>query len=144
MDFGQAVRTATGDPVLMGLSAIWFVNSCIQTWDKRTVQRQKLLETGSYSVGDLATKEHWKSVRAVDDTNVFTINGQVAELRRGRLILLSWLHIGLLVALAVMNWQWALVLYLGTFVLAVLPVLEWLGTLMSKPFYRVLQKGIDY
>lgn len=128
----------------MGLSALWFVNSCIQTWDKRIIQRHKLMETGSFTVGDIATKEHWSSIRAADQANVFIVNGRIAELRRGRLILLSWVHIGLLIVLAVMDWRWTLALYIGTFILAVLPVLEWLGTLMSKPFYRELRKGIDY
>ena len=101
-------------------------------------------KAGSYSFRDVVTSEHWKTIREVDRTNVFVYRGQIIELRKGPLALVSWLHIGLLVTLAILDWRWTLLLYAGAFVLAVLPVLESVGSLIAKPFYRVLQSGIDY
>ena len=140
MDFTQAVQAPLRDPWVLWLSILWLLISCIQTWDKRIVQRRKIAEAGSFSFRDIATAEHWEAIRHADEMNAFIYRDQIIELRKGPLAFVSWIHTGLLVALAILNWQWTLILYLGTFVLAVLPVLESIGAVLAKPFYRVLTR----
>lgn len=132
------------DPLVLWLRIAWLFNASIQTWGKRIVQRRKFEETGSFSFGDLVTRDHWAAIRYADQMNVFIFREQIIELRRGALTFVSWLHFGLLVALAILNWQWTVLLYSATFVLAVLPVLESVGALLSRPFCRVLRADYSY
>lgn len=45
-----------------------------------------------------------------------------------------WIHIGLIIAMLVLNWKYALtVLFIG-FILEVLPVWETIGNILMRPF----------
>lgn len=144
MDLEQVINAPVKDPWLLGLSVLWFLNSCVGTWDKRLAQKQKIEDIGTYSFSDMGTKEHWQAIRDVQKANLFVYRERIIELNKGLLNLVSWLHLGLLIGIVFLNWQWALLLYIGTFGLAVAGVLELVGALVAKPFYRVLQRGIDY
>jgi len=45
-----------------------------------------------------------------------------------------WIHIGLIIAMFVLNWRYALVLIVIGFIFAVLPVWEMIGNIIMSPF----------
>lgn len=134
MNLAETLKSAIQDPLILGLSIAWFLTSCIQTWQKRVMQRHK---SDSFSLSEMATAEHHREMRDIVRGNVFNYRGKVIEFKMGWINLVVWINIFLLVALVYLNWQWTLLLYVVGFILAVLPVLESIGALMSRPFYRV-------
>lgn len=48
--------------------------------------------------------------------------------------LIGWIHWGLALALLIINWKYAIIIYIVLFVLAVLPVLEIIGNILMSPF----------
>lgn len=97
------------DSVVLGLSVLLFVLSCLNTFDKRLVQAKR---EGFQPEQELPA---W--------TNIFL-----------------WVYYPLFVVLAILNWQWAILLYVVLFILAVLPVSETIGNLLYgmlfAPFRR--------
>ena len=45
-----------------------------------------------------------------------------------------WIHIGLIIAMFVMNWRYALAVLVIGFILEVLPVWETIGNILMSPF----------
>lgn len=53
--------------------------------------------------------------------------------------LIGWIHWGLALALLMVNWKYAILVFIAMFVLAVLPVLETIGNLLMSPFKQRTQ-----
>ena len=45
-----------------------------------------------------------------------------------------WIHIGLIIAILIMNWKYALIVLVIGFILEVLPVWETIGNILMSPF----------
>ncbi|MBA7576652.1 hypothetical protein ES708_18493 [subsurface metagenome] len=45
-----------------------------------------------------------------------------------------WIHIGLIIAMLILNWEYAIIVFIVMFVLAILPVLETIGNTLMSPF----------
>jgi len=45
-----------------------------------------------------------------------------------------WIHIGLIIAMLVINWKYALIVLVIGFILEVLPVWETIGNILMSPF----------
>ncbi len=50
----------------------------------------------------------------------------------------------ILIVLVVLNWRWAIVLYVILFILRVMPVLEWFGGILMTPFLKSSGVGIAW
>lgn len=48
--------------------------------------------------------------------------------------LVVWIHLGLALALFLINWKYAVIVFIAMFFLAVLPVLEIIGNILMSPF----------
>jgi hypothetical protein len=53
--------------------------------------------------------------------------------------LIGWIHWGLALALLIINWKYAIIVFIVMFVLAVLPVLETIGNILMNPFKQRTQ-----
>jgi len=53
--------------------------------------------------------------------------------------LIGWIHWGLALALLIINWKYAIIVFIVMFVLAVLPVLETIGNILMSPFKQRTQ-----
>jgi len=53
--------------------------------------------------------------------------------------LIGWIHWGLALALLIINWKYAIIVFIVMFVLAVLPVLETIGNILMSPFKQRIQ-----
>ena len=47
---------------------------------------------------------------------------------------IGWIHWGLALALLIINWKYAIIVYIVLFILAVLPVMEIIGNILMSPF----------
>ena len=48
--------------------------------------------------------------------------------------LIGWIHWGLALSLLIINWKYAIIIFIIMFILAVLPVLEIIGNILMSPF----------
>lgn len=48
--------------------------------------------------------------------------------------LIGWIHWGLALALLIINWKYAIIIFIIMFILAVIPVLERIGSILMSPF----------
>lgn len=123
---------AVGSGWVVCLTILWFLTCCIDTWQKRVVQRHLAGPDGKYKLGQ------YRAIKDANSTNVFEFRGQIISMREGRVNLVSWVHVGLLVAIAVLDWRWAILIYLAVFIFeVVLGGCEKIGSLLAKPFYTV-------
>lgn len=53
--------------------------------------------------------------------------------------LIGWIHWGLALALLIINWKYAIIVFIVMFVLAVLPVLETIGNILMSLFKQRTQ-----
>lgn len=51
--------------------------------------------------------------------------------------LIVWIHWGLALALLLINWKYAIIVFIAMFLLAVLPVLEIIGNMLMSPFKQI-------
>ena len=89
------------------ITGIYFITASIQTFDKRLLQAKRFNELPP------------------DEPLLPTWLGVVT----------SWIHYGVIVALFVTGWKYALLVLVVGFVLAVLPVLETIGNVLMRPFH---------
>lgn len=97
--------TPIGSPIVILLTVLFGITSSITTFDKRLIQAKK---TG---------------VLPVDKPMLPTWVGFIA-----------WLHWGLGLAILLLNWKYAIAVFVVKFVLEVLPVLETIGNVLMRPF----------
>lgn len=98
-------NTPTDSSVLIFLTIIFAVTSSITVFDKRIIQAKR--------AGTLPA----------DESMLPTWVGGIA-----------WLHWGVGLAIFLLNWQYALIVFVAKFVLSVLPVLETIGNILMSPF----------
>ncbi|MGB2762678.1 MAG: hypothetical protein WBC21_04060 [Minisyncoccales bacterium] len=48
--------------------------------------------------------------------------------------IIGWIHWGLALALLIIDWKYAIIVFIAMFLLAVLPVLEIIGNMLMSPF----------
>ena len=90
---------------LIILIIAFVITSSITTFDKRLTQAKR--------IGDLPPDEP-------------SLPSWVA--------LVYWIHIGLIIAMLVINWRYALIILVIGFILEVLPVWETIGNILMSPF----------
>ena len=92
-------------PLVIGLTIAFFITSAITTFDKRLFQAKQ----SGMMPADEALLPWWVG-------------------------LILWAHWGLFLALLILNWKYALLLWVIKFVLSILPVLETIGNILMAPF----------
>jgi len=99
--------TSIDSPALIILTIVFFITSSITVFDKRLIQAKR---TG---------------VLPPDEPALPPWVGFV-----------WWIHGGLLLAIILLNWKYAIIVYIAKFILSVLPVLETIGNILMRPFRR--------
>lgn len=92
-------------PPLIFLTILFAITSSITTFDKRMIQAKR--------VGNLPPN---------DPTPPPWVAG------------VYWVHIGVMLTILMVNWRYAITLFIFGFILAVLPVWETIGNLLISPF----------
>lgn len=92
------------------LTIAFFITSSITTFDKRLIQARR----NSTLPPDEPLLPSWVG-------------------------LIGWIHWGLALALLIINWKYAIIVFIVMFVLAVLPVLETIGNILMSPFKQRTQ-----
>jgi len=98
-------NTPINSPLLIALTVLFAITSSITVFDKRMIQAKR---SGALPP-DEPMLPSWVGI-------------------------IAWLHWGLLLALVILNWKYAIVIYIAKFILSVLPVLEIAGNVMMRPF----------
>lgn len=104
------LNTPMNSPILIVLTIAFAITASITTFDTRLIQAKR--------AGDLPQ----------DEPLLPTWVGFI-----------TWLHWGLGLAILLLNWKYALLVFMIQFVLSVLPVLETIGNVLMSPF-RVRKK----
>jgi len=99
------LNTPINSPLIIILTALFAVTSSITVFDKRMIQAKR---SGALPA-DEPMLPSWVGI-------------------------IAWIHWGLLLALLILNWKYAVVLYIAKFILSVLPVLEIAGNILMRPF----------
>ena len=102
---GSLFSAALDSPLVIGLTIAFFITSAITTFDKRLTQARQL----GMALADEPPLPCWVGF-------------------------IAWFHWGLFLALLILDWKYALVLFVIKFVLSVLPVLETVGNILMAPF----------
>lgn len=97
--------TPIDSPLLISLTVIYLITSSITTFDKRLIQTVKM--------GDIPP----------DEKMLPTWVGSV-----------WWFHWAVGLSILLLNWQFAIIVYIAKFILSVLPVLEIIGNMLMRPF----------
>lgn len=98
-------NTPINSPLLITLTVIYGITSSITVFDKRLVQAVK------------------SGVLPPDEPMLpFWVNG------------VWWLHWIIGITIFLLNWKFAIIIFLAKFVLSVLPVLETIGNVLMRPF----------
>lgn len=97
--------TPIDSPLLITLTVIFFITSSITTFDKRLIQAVK----NGTILPDEAMLPSWVGV-------------------------IAWLHWAVGLSIILLNWQYALIVFISKFILSVLPVLETIGNVLMAPF----------
>jgi len=95
----------TSSPLIALLTVVFTITSSITTFDKRMIQAKR---NGTLPVNEPLLPS-WVGV-------------------------ISWLHWIAMLALLVLNWKYAVVVFIIGFILAVLPVWETMGNVLMRPF----------
>lgn len=98
-------NTPIGSPLLITLTVLYAITSSITVFDKRLIQAKR---SGALPP-DEPMLPSWVGI-------------------------IAWLHWGLLLVLLILNWKYALAVYVAKFILSVLPVLEIVGNMLMRPF----------
>jgi len=98
-------NTPINSPILIALTVLFAITSSITVFDKRLIQAKR---SGTLPP-DEPMLPSWVGI-------------------------IAWLHWGLLLALVILNWKYAIVVYIAKFILSVLPVLEIAGNMLMRPF----------
>jgi len=97
--------TPTTSPILIFLSVLFALTSSITTFDKRLIQAKR--------AGTLPQDEpmlpSWVGI-------------------------ISWLHWGVMLLILLLNWKYAVAVFIIGFILEVLPVWETIGNILMSPF----------
>jgi predicted membrane protein len=101
----EVLKSVMESPALISLTIAFFITSAITTFDKRLTQAQRRGELPA----DQHTLPDWVGV-------------------------IGWIHWGIGLTLLILNWKYALGIFILKFVLSVLPVLETAGNLIMSPF----------
>lgn len=102
----ELFNTPIDSPILIGLTIVYFITSSITTFDRRLIQAEK---AGTPSSVDHSMLPWWVGF-------------------------ILYIHWGIGLALLLLNWKYALVVFISKFVLSVLPVLETIGNILMAPF----------
>ena len=102
---GSLFSAPLDSPLVIGLTIAFFITSAITTFDKRLNQARQL----GLPLLDEPPLPWWVEF-------------------------IAWFHWGLFLALLLLDWKYALVLFVIKFVLSVLPVLEIIGNILMAPF----------
>lgn len=100
----QLFHTAINSPILITLIGIYFLSEAISTFDTRIIQAKK----NGYLHNDAAQVPQW--------TGFFAI--------------FAWLS---LLALIILSWKFAILVYVVVFILKALPVMENIGAFLLLP-----------
>ncbi len=92
-------------PILIILTVIFALTSSITTFDKRLIQAKKVGTVSS----DEPILPTWVGI-------------------------ISWAHWGVMLLILLVNWQYAIGLFIIGFILEVLPVWEIIGNILMSPF----------
>jgi hypothetical protein len=98
-------NTPIDSPLLIALTAVYFVLESIGTFDIRLIQAKRR--------GDIPA------------------DAELLPQWTGFLIYISW---GIFIFMVLLNWKYALAVWVIRFILKVLPVLETIGNLLMRPF----------
>lgn len=98
-------NTLTNSPTLIILTVMFAITSSITTFDKRLIQAKK----AGILPPDEPMLPSWVGI-------------------------ISWLHWGVMLSTLLLNWKYAVVLFIIGFILAVLPVWETIGNILLSPF----------
>ncbi len=98
-------NTPIDSPLLIVLTAFFAISSSITVFDKRLIQAKR------------------SGVLPPDEPMLPSWVGTIA-----------WIHWGLLLALFILNWKYAVIVYIAKFVFSVIPVLEIAGNMLMRPF----------
>lgn len=98
--------TPIDDPALIILTVVFAVTASITTFDKRLLQARK--------------------------SGVITMHQPILPNWVG---VIGWIHWIIGLSILLLNWKYALLVFILKFLLSVLPVLETIGYILMKPFY---------
>ncbi len=98
-------NTPINSPILIVITIIFFITSSITTFDKRLIQAKR------------------NNVQPPNEPMLPTWVG-----------LISWLHWGIGLGILLLNWKYAVLIFIIKFVLSILPVLEIVGNVLMSPF----------
>jgi hypothetical protein len=98
-------NTPIDSPLLITLTVLFAITSSITVFDKRMIQAKR---SGSLPP-DEPMLPSWVGI-------------------------IAWIHWGLLLGLLILNWKYAIGVYIAKFILSVLPVLEIAGNVLMRPF----------
>jgi hypothetical protein len=98
-------ETPICSPILIILTIIYFITSSITTFDKRLIQAVK---SGAIPV-DEEMLPSWVGI-------------------------IVWFHWAIGLSILLLNWKYAIFVFIAKFVLSVLPVLEIVGNVLMAPF----------
>ena len=101
----ELFNTPIESPYLIGLTVAYAVTSSITVFDKRLIQARKS--------GLIPPEEPMLPVWV----------GFIA-----------WIHWSIGLVIVLLNWQYAMVVFVAKFILSVLPVLETIGNVLMAPF----------
>jgi hypothetical protein len=156
LNLREVVQSPLDNAWLLWLSVAFLVNSCLaagtnvivgpaSTDDYKADLERYLLEL---KLAPVETVERRRKIHEIEqlifDNKVFLYDGQLVRSSGWAVFFGFWTHLGLLVALLVLNWQWTLILLLVTFVLFYLPFFRKAGLVLAKPLHRRLCEGVDY
>ncbi len=101
----EVFEPVTRSPALLALTVAFAITSSITVFDTRLIQAKK--------AGNLHPDE---------------------SLLPAWVGIISWMHWGVGLALLILNWKYALAIFVLKFILSVLPVLETIGNVLMAPF----------
>lgn len=103
----QYVISALSSPIILILTILYFITSAITTFD---IRMQQGVKKGTLPL-DEPMLPNWVAY-------------------------IFWLDLALIITLAILNWKFALVIFIIRFLLKVLPVLETIGNFLMAPFKK--------
>lgn len=152
MNLRELVFAPLGNPWLLWLSVTFLGNVLLQageneiigpaSTDDYKIELEKYLTFQTFEIPR-------ESLRKIENLllikkNVFLYEGKLVRMSGWAVFFSFWTFLGLLVVLLVLNWRWALILSLVTFVLFYLPFFRKVGVILAKPLFRPLRQGVDY
>lgn len=103
--------TPTTSPVIIALTVLLFITSSITVFDKRLIQFKRSGKVPR----DESLLPNWV----------------------GAILFLHWI---IFISLILLNWKYAIILFVIKYILSVLPVLETIGNVLMSPFKKYVKK----